>query len=126
MLREDHPYQDLGNDIAWSPDGNQLAILGNFAATSQLLIVSSRGPQSGEVRVRYSFDTALRGDLHWANRGSILLGVRDPKSGKIGLMMIQPDGENTPDPVEALSEISGVRSACTTPDGRWYVAVVEE
>ena len=126
LLREDHPYQDLGNDIAWSPDGNQLAILGNFAATSQLLIVSSRGPQSGEVRVRYSFDTALRGDLHWANRGSILLGVRDPKSGKIGLMMIQPDGENTPDPVEALSEISGVRSACTTPDGRWYVAVVEE
>jgi hypothetical protein len=126
LLREDHPYQDLGNDVAWSPDGMHLAVLGNFAATSQLLIVSSRGPQAGEVRVRYSFDTALRGQLHWTAGNSILLGVRDAKSGEITLLRVETDGENSPKPVDQFSEISGVRSACVTPDGQWYVAVVEQ
>jgi hypothetical protein len=126
LLREDHPYQDLGNDVAWSPDGQQLAVLGNFAATSQLLMVPSRGPRAGEVRVRYSFDTVLRGQLHWTAGNSILLGVRDSKSAEIALLRLEAVEDDAPKPVQELREIGGVRSACLTPDGRWYVAVVEQ
>ena len=126
LLREDHPYQDLGSDIAWSPDSQRLAALGNFAATSQLLILPVDLAKRGQVRIRYSFDVRCQSNLNWTDRDGVLLGVRDLKSHETRLISVSPDSDEEPNRVDRLGDKVGCRSACLTPDGKWYITVVEE
>lgn len=125
FMREDHPYQDLGRDLVWSPDGQFLAVVGNFAATSQLLIMPASSTAAQAVRIRHSFDANCRANLNWSRRDGILLGVTDSQSGQPQLVRLAPEGEDRPEPVEIASGGLGIRSACLTPDGKWYIAVVE-
>ena len=127
LLREDHPYQDLGRDIAWSPDSRRLAVLGNFAATSQLLILPVTPPdETGKIRIRYSFNVGCRGNLNWTRRDGITVGIRDADTRETQLISLMPDSDQEPQRVDRFRGIVGVRSACLTPDGKWYIAVLEE
>jgi hypothetical protein len=126
LLREDHPYQDLGNDIAWSPDSRHLALLGNFAATSQLVIMKVNPAEAGIVRVRHSFDVGCRGNLSWTQRDGILVGVLDGESRETQLCSLNPDSEGEPVRARRFISQNGCRSACLTPDGQWYITVLEE
>lgn len=126
LIREDHPFQDLGNDIAWSPDSTRLAVVGNFVATSQLLILSTEEQLKGHVQIRYSFDVACRANLNWTQRDGILVSVKENESRRNRLMSLDPDSDNPPIPTERFQQFFGLRSACLTPDGKWYIAVVEE
>ena len=126
LLREDHPYQDLGSDIAWSPDGRRVAVLGNFAATSQLLILSVSPDQPVQVHIRSSFSVGCQSNLNWNHRDGITLGIRDLESRETRLMSVIPDTDQLPKRADRFDRIAGVRSACLTPDGKWYISVVEE
>lgn len=124
LRREDHPYQDLGGRIAWSPDSRRLAVLGNFAATSQLLILDVSHGDSVRPRIRHSFDVRCRGDLNWTPQG-ISFSLRESRSPPLRLMTLDPETEEPPTPLARFEDAVGVRSACLTPDGKWYIAVVE-
>jgi WD40 repeat protein len=126
FLREDHPYQDLGSDIAWSPDSQRLAVLGNFAATSQLLILATDAAKPGLVRIRYSFDVPCRSNLNWTDQDEIVLAIRAPKLISTQLFSLSVDSDREPAGVGPFDQKPGVRSACLTPDGQWYITVVEE
>ena len=43
VLREDHPYQDLGSDIAWSPDSQQLVFYSNREGNWDIFVTTITG-----------------------------------------------------------------------------------
>jgi Tol biopolymer transport system component len=130
IAREDHPFSDLGNDIAWSPDSRQLAVLGNLATTSQLLILKPEGSawQAGtaEVRVRYSLEVGCRSHLNWTTKNRILVSVLDPRANRSRLMAFVAESDSGPEPVHSLEAIESVVSACLTTDEKWLITVVEK
>jgi Ca2+-binding EF-hand superfamily protein len=129
VSREDHPFSDLGNDVAWSPDSRQLTVLGNLATTSQLLILrpktSSAAAGATEIDVRHSFDVCCRGNLNWTTQNQILVAVREPRLNRNRLVSLAADSDSGPEPVSRLESIQSIVSAFLTADEKWFITVVE-
>lgn len=125
-FREDHHYQDLGSDIAWSPDGARLAVLGNMATISQLVLLSATADETDRSQIRFTFNRNDRVNLNWNDRDGILFGMRDSKSGQLLMMSLRPDSDQDADRVRQWIGHTGLKSACLTPQGSWYVVAVEE
>ena len=124
--REDHPYQDLGHDIVWSPDSTKLAVLASRGAVSELVILPA--DRSDKARVSTSqpaFRVAGRTNLNWSSDG-ILFAAHDPGGllalVSAGAVSAGADNASAPQRVTAFQG-DGWKSACLTPDGKWYIAV---
>jgi dipeptidyl aminopeptidase/acylaminoacyl peptidase len=127
LFREDHPYQDLGDDIAWSPDGKQLALLGNQRERSELVILPDRGNRSGDQRprVRCTLQTICRGNLNWTASTGIVFSIQDAATGRNQLVSVAADDETPPEKINLFDAEHDWKSACMTPDRKWYIAVSE-
>jgi hypothetical protein len=124
--REDHPYQGLGDDIAWSPDSQQLALIGRLGERrSELVILLARGrPNREEIpSVRCPLETTCRGKLNWIASVGIVFPMRDAGTGRTRLVSVAAEGKTPPKKIGLFDAEHDWKSACMTPDRKWYIAV---
>lgn len=121
--REDHRYQDLGDAIAWSPDSKRLALIANLSESSELVILQVN--KENEPRVRHAQDAASHGNLNWDPNQQIVFCLHQETGGPARIVTISPDDNLATQPMSQFDEQIAWKSACLTPDGKWYIAVSE-
>ncbi len=127
VRREDHRYQDLGDDIAWSPQNDRVAVLGNLGDSSELVMVplQARPENKPVLRKRLSLEAVCRGSLSWNDRDGIIFARSDASLDRMQLVSVDPADGAKARIMEAFDEKFNWKSACITPDGKWYIAVSE-
>jgi Tol biopolymer transport system component len=103
--------------VAWSPDGERIAI-GGFSGVSQLVLNAAADQQvllpSGARAPVAVWD--------WSRDGRfVLYGTTDPESGRFGLWALPLDGERKP-----LSLGKTGSEARFLPDSRWFAYISDE
>lgn len=126
--REDHRYQDLGSDIAWSPDSRSLAVLGTAGQHADLVVLNAVKP--GQIpwqlrNVRTLQAAVCRQDLDWSAANAITIAMRESKRPRTQLYRVNPKDQSAPQRIERFEIGVDWKSACHTADGKWYIAVSE-
>jgi Ca2+-binding EF-hand superfamily protein len=128
LARQDHTFGDLGDDIAWSPDSQRVAVLGSLAQSKsvELLIVPVAADiPSPAVRlpVPGSGGTASEVHLQWSAQQGIVFQVSDGPDRSRLVALDPDDGAGGLRELPGFEPPGGWKSACLTPDGKWYIAV---
>ncbi|MEM1070935.1 MAG: EF-hand domain-containing protein [Planctomycetota bacterium] len=123
--RDQHEYQDLGEDVAWSPDGQKLAIAARTTKQSEIILVGFEGGVS-EFLYRALDREAISGQLDWSHRPGITFTLQDRVEDTSQVHSLLHEGRLQPAPVSWLDKTLRWKSACVSHDGMWYTAVSEE
>ena len=121
LHREDHRYQDLGDSIAWSPDSKRVALVANMGESSDIVILPLSGEQKRQVRC--SLSSFCEGNLAWNTDQEIVFCLRETNRDQSRIVAVSPDDDSPPKQMSQFDDQNGWKSACLTPDRKWYIAV---
>ena len=121
--REDHRYQDLGDSIAWSPDSRRVAFIANLGKSSELVVLPIG--EAGKPRVRCALESSSEGKLTWPSDQEIVFCLCEANRGRARILTVSPDNDSPPKQISQFEDQDVWKSACLTPDRKWYIAVSE-
>lgn len=122
--RDQHEYLDLGDDVAWSPDSQRIAVTGRTTQRSEVVLVS---PRDGDRSRIHQTEPAHRivGQMDWSHQRGLVFRIHDQIHETFQLVTIDPSGKTAPTAIDWL-EGNRWKSACISPDGLWYTAISDE
>ncbi len=123
LHREDHRYQDLGDGIAWSPDSKRVVLVANLGDSSELVILPIN--EGGKPRVRCTLNSPSEGNLTWKSEQEIVFCSRKANHDPARILAVSPDNDSPPIQMSQFDDQYVWKSACLTPDRKWYIAVSE-
>ena len=121
LHREDHRYQDLGDSIAWSPDSKRVVLVANIGESSELVILPISGEEKPQVRC--SLNSSCEGNLAWNTDQEIVFCLRETNRDQGRMVAVSPDDDSPPKQMSQFDDQHAWKSACLTPDRKWYIAV---
>jgi hypothetical protein len=125
LERDQHDYQNLGDDIAWSPDSGRIAFVGRTTARSDLILLKV-DDSTWSTRFQFPPNQQLVGHLSWSHQRGVVFQLHDQLRDAKELFTLGPADQADPMPAKWLSSERLWKSACVSPSGIWYTAISED
>ena len=118
-------YQYFWWNSCWSPDSERMVLLGVTVGRSEAVIVHLNQEQP-QVRMRLSETVAMGNEFVWSPDGQrIIFPMRSTQEKRTRLFQMHPDSDEPPTPIDELDSDFDPKSGCFTPDGQWYISILE-
>lgn len=125
LERDQHDYQNLGDDIAWSPDSGRIAFVGRTTARSDLILLKV-DDSTWSTRFQFPPNQQVVGHLSWSHQRGVVFQLHDQLRDAKELLTLGPADQADPMPAKWLSSDRLWKSACVSPSGIWYTAISED
>ncbi len=125
LAKEDHPYRYIQPSLAWSPDSQQIALLGNLDREIELGVLSLRGTPSVTRRFRTVDATGQK--LSWTPDGRrILLCLDSPRYGRSLIYQLEVASDKPPSIFPDSGTGMDWQDVCSSPTGTYIVATAAQ
>ncbi len=125
LQRDGHDYQDLGDDLTWSPDSRHVVVAARKPNDCDVVMMAIDGT-SQSVIFQSKPNHRIEGHLGWSRREGLLFCLRDRLGDTSELVSLAPGQGSEPTAIGWLNPDQRWKSACVSPDGMWYTAIMEE
>lgn len=120
LTRIQHDFQNLGDDVVWSPDGTKLALAARSPVRSQLMILDVATGQRTD-HYRTATNRQIVDQMDWNHTHGLMFRIQSRLKNR--LVMADVGQPPKTEPVSWLDESVKWKSACVAADGVWYTAI---